>query len=98
MTREQVVEFLKSNSPGSMRASNAPQEFKPFVKAVHAAIWDGDEQARSVPAAISLVMRQMFPVETADRKGSENCPRCGGSGYIRAFRHRANGRCLHCNA
>ena len=98
-TREQAISFLKSSAPINMRASNAPQQFRALVRAIHAAYWDEDGNVVNTPEhAIASGLNATFPAAQAlkIRKGSEGCARCGGTGYIAAFAHVHGGRCVAC--
>ena len=97
--RQQAIEFLNRVSPLKMRASKAPEEFRGLIRAIHAAYWDEDGNVVREPrAAIATGLNMTFPVsfDRPQRKGSEGCARCGGTGYIDAFAHIHGGKCAAC--
>ena len=99
-TREQAISFLKGACPIRMRASKAPAEFRDLVTAIHKAYWNDEGDVVCEPrAAIHHALATLFPNTTTtlpQRKGSEGCARCSGTGYIAAFSHIHNGRCVAC--
>ena len=87
-----------------VRMSAVPADLKPLVKTYLGALsnqladpenqsWDclGPNEHHNAMKAV----RQAFGPKTENPTG--NCPRCAGSGLIRAYSHIRGGRCLQCD-
>ena len=95
--RKEAAEFLKTRDVFRMRASEAPAKWADLVRACHANHWDDDDVVCDKKEAQRRALGELYPVAAPkQRKESEGCARCGGTGYIQAYSHIHNGKCASC--
>ena len=107
MSAELISSFERYRTRAAIhrvRMSEVPADLKPLVKAYREALsqqlsdpenqsWDclGPNEHHNALQAVHLA----FGPKPELPKG--NCPRCAGSGIIRAYSHVRGGRCLQCD-
>lgn len=100
----EFVEFRKRVNIDRVRASQVPANLRPlydcYITYLKSQLNDPDEQSIEILGpderhnAMAMV-RFKFGVKQQREFG--DCPRCGGSGEIIAYRHVMNGKCLKCD-
>ncbi|HAS7809087.1 TPA: hypothetical protein I7551_14345 [Vibrio cholerae] len=100
----EFVEYKKKVSIDRVRASQVPAELRPlydcYIGYLMNCLSDPDEQSIEILGpnerhnAMAMV-KCKFGIKQQREQG--NCPRCGGSGVIIAYRHIMNGKCLKCD-
>jgi hypothetical protein len=99
-SREEAIAWTRSESVLSQRRSAFPagSNKRRVWEAGMRAMWDGDEPTGVRQRdAIRRAVNEVFPPEAALRAAAPGaCPRCGGSGHIRAYGHVLGGECFGC--
>ncbi len=93
-----VVALLAKTTPRAFarkRTSQVPAALKPLHREMMTWLWDGDERThRTDKEAVQAALNALYPAPKA--KGTGNCPKCGGTGHVRAFAHIQGGACFQC--
>lgn len=103
---EMFKNYSKSADLTRIRISDVPVQLKEAVKLYRAELskYLADPENESIDSLGPNEMHNaMLAVKISlngvkERKQINNCSRCGGTGYILAFSHIKNGKCLSCNA
>ncbi len=95
-TREEAINWSKWNNISRMRRNEAREAgVGELWSAFMAAKWDDDEVVNTDQAAWRIALNSVFSV-TREVRVVNACPKCGGTGFIRAFAHIRGGKCFAC--
>jgi len=105
-TLADFVAYAEQVSLDRVRAKQVPAELRPlfdcYRQALASQLADPDNESVSSLGPnerhnAMLVVKQTFAPAQQLSKPPGNCPRCGGTGFISAYRHIHGGRCLQCD-
>lgn len=95
-TRENAIEWSKWNNISRMRRGAARDAgVIELWSAFMGAKFDDGDVVNTDKAAWGIALDSVFPV-TREVRVVNACPKCGGTGFIRAFAHIRGGKCFAC--
>lgn len=99
----EFIEYKNSVSIDRIRASQVPADLRPlydcYMMSLKSCLSDPDEQSINSLGPndrhnAMVMVRHKFGLKHQRELG--DCPRCGGTGEVIAYRHILNGQCLKC--
>ena len=93
MNKLEITTYFKTISASRISLNSVPAEFKEFVQT-----YQEHYDSNDLPCnAHHNAMVSVFQTIPQPVNPTGNCPRCSGTGYIKAYSHIQNGKCLKCS-